>query len=102
MPEAHREVKTNYRAQDTGGPDDVNFKTESPDSGDSESTESAIGKFSVASLSQLICQLVGEDALLDDEEENLMEEEDDEEEDPNDPEWTDAEKSSHRDRHHRR
>jgi len=44
MPEAHREVKTNYRAQDTGGPEDVNFKTESPESGDSESTESAIGK----------------------------------------------------------
>jgi len=46
--------------------------------------------------------MLGEDALMDDEEENLMEEEDDEEEDPNDPEWTDAEKSSHRDRHHRR
>lgn len=41
MPDALREVKTNYRAQDTG--DDAPVKTEIPDSADSESTESAIG-----------------------------------------------------------
>lgn len=81
VPDAHREVRTNYRAQDTG--DDVPVKAEA-DSADSESTESAIG----------------EDAIIDDE--TMLEDEDEEEEDPNDPEWTDADKSGHKERHHRR
>ncbi|XP_066142236.1 KAT8 regulatory NSL complex subunit 1 isoform X1 [Euwallacea fornicatus] len=93
MPEANREVKTNYRAQDTGIDNDFHVKNELQDSADSESTESAVG-FNLNA---------GEDAMMDDYEENLMEEEDeDDEEDPNDPEWTDAEKSNYRDRHHRR
>ncbi|KAH1012608.1 KAT8 regulatory NSL complex subunit 1 [Dendroctonus ponderosae] len=84
MPDAHREVKTNYRAQDTG--DDVIAKSETQESVDSESTESAIE-----------C----EDAVMDYDDDIFMEEDEDEE-DPNDPEWTDVEKSSQKDRHHRR
>ncbi|XP_050293244.1 KAT8 regulatory NSL complex subunit 1 isoform X2 [Anthonomus grandis grandis] len=86
MPDPHRgEVRTNYRAQDTG--DDLPNKSEIVDSADSESTESAIGEDAI---------------MMEDEDERFLEEEDDDEEDPNDPEWTDAEKSGHRDRHHRR
>lgn len=83
MPDAHREIKTNFRAQDTG-----EYITEGngAESADSESTESAIG----------------DDAILEDEDEAFMEDEEEEDEDPNDPEWTDAEKSGHKDKHHRR
>lgn len=45
VPDTHREIKTNYRAQDTG--DDVLAKSETQESVDSESTESAIGKNNV-------------------------------------------------------
>ncbi|KAF7280354.1 hypothetical protein GWI33_006130 [Rhynchophorus ferrugineus] len=85
MPDAHREIKTNFRAQDTG--EDLPAKDKCVgDSADSETTESAIG----------------DDSILGEEEDALMDEEEDEdEEDPNDPEWTDAEKSGHRDRHRR-
>lgn len=44
---------------------------------------------------------LGEDAIMDYDDEIFMEEDEDEE-DPNDPEWTDVEKSNQKDRHHRR